>query len=169
MKQFILVVFLSMLALWVIPIYSMAEEGALDEPLAETGVVDVGIFVPQGQEETAGSGAPEKPEVHKFIDPRILEIENEAQGKIQAIVEQINQLEDKSQEGELQKEIEQIKLDAEIARLKIVMHDADERGDIDLADMLGDEIDRLENPEEPVPAEPSEQLSVIQGEKEGGK
>ena len=163
MKQLILIVFLSMLALLIVPISSMAEEGGLDEPLAETGVVDGGIIVPQGQEETAGSGAPEK------LDPRILEIVNEAQGKIQAIVEQINQLEDKSQEGELQKEIERIKLDAEIARLKIVMHDADERGDIDLADMLGDEIDRLENPEEPVPAEPSEQLSVIQGEKEGGK
>lgn len=165
MKQAILFVFLLTLCLTVTPALVIAEEGASHKPVVETGQVNAGVVVPQEQDvgfkDTEENQIPDPRVVHKFTDDRILAIESEAQEEIKAIVEEINQLEDKSDEGELQKEIERIKLDAEIARLRITMEIAEEGEDFDLAETIADEIYRLENPEEPVVVEPSEQASFI--------
>lgn len=163
MKQIKSFVFLSMLCLVVTPALVMAQENASDEPVVETGEMNAGVVVPQKQDvgfedsEEIQIAGPKAKVVHKFTDDRVLAIESEAQEKIRAIVEQINQLTDKSDEGELQKEIERIKLDAEIARLRIHMEDAENEEDFDLAQEIQDEIDHLENLDQPVAGFPEEQ------------
>ncbi|MCK4518235.1 hypothetical protein KAT92_05625 [Candidatus Babeliales bacterium] len=155
MKQAILFIFLLTFCLTVTPALVIAEEGASHEPVVETGQVNADVVVPQKQDVDF------KDVVHKFTDDRILAIESAAQEEIKAIVEEINQLEDKSDEGELQKEIERIKLVAEIARLRIIMEIAEEGEDFDLAEMIEDEIYHLEYPKEPDVVDPSEQESFV--------
>lgn len=163
MKKVIPLIFLSMFLLLVCPVLSMAQEDASNEPVVETGQVDAGIVVPQKEDVCAGASeeahiAPSKEQVvRKFVDDRILAVESDAQEKILAIVEEINLLTDKSDEAELQKEIEKIKLDAEIARLGIRMEDAEDAQDFDLAYQIRDEIDHLATLDEPVVGFPEEQ------------
>ena len=163
MKRVVLFVFLSMFLLLVCPVFSIAQEGASNEPVVETGQVDAGIVVPPKEDVCAGASgevhiAPSKEQVvRKFNDERILAVESDAQEKILAIVEEINWLTDKSDEAELQKEIEKIKLDAEIARLRIQMEDAEDAQDFDLAYQIRDEIDHLATLDEPVVGFPEEQ------------
>lgn len=163
MKRVVLFVFLSMFLLLVCPVFSLAQEGASNEPVVETGQVNAGVVVPQKEDVGAGASeevhiAPSKEQVvHKFIDDRILAVESDAQDKIQAIVEEINQLADRSDEAELQKEIEKIKLDAEIARLSIQMETAEDGGDFDLARKIQEELYHLATLDEPVVGFPEEQ------------
>lgn len=165
MKRTIL--FLAILLLLFTPVLIMAEEPSTDEAVTETGQMDAGIIVPQeqvisdGDSEEVQIEAPKAKIVHKFTDVRILAIESEAQEKIQAIVEEINQLADKSDEGELQKEVERIKLDAEIARLRIQMEDAEDAQNFDIADEIRDEIDHLENLDKPSIGIPKEQPAAL--------
>ena len=155
MKQVIPLFFLSMLVL-LTSVFSMAQEGASNEPVIETGQIDAGVVVPLKEDVGAGASeevhiAPSKEQVvHKFIDERILAVESDAQEKILAIVEQINLLTDKSDEAELQKEIKKIKLDAEIARLGIQMETAEDGGDFDLARKIQEELYHLATLDEPV-------------------
>ena len=154
--------FFSMFLFLLTPVFSMAEEAATDAPVVEAGETEAEaitsevIVLEDGTEEVQIS-IPSEEVVHVYVDDRILAIESEAQEKILAVVEEIDQLADRSEEGELQKEIERIKLDAEIARLKIYVEDAEDAQDFDLAYEIRDEIDHLENLDQPVVGFPEEQ------------
>lgn len=116
-------------------------------PAAEVPEIEI-IVLEDGTEEVqeilpASAYAP------VMVDERYLAIQVDARQRIAAILEQIRELDDGSAEGELQKQIEQIKLDAEIERLTVLKEDAETQGDHDLADELAYEIDHLERIDEP--------------------
>lgn len=149
--------------LWLFsPVFSPAEEAATDEPVVETRAAETGaittevIVLEDGTEEVQITMAASE-SAHRFADERVLAIEREAQEKILAIVEEIKLLADRSDEGELQRRIERIKLDAEIARLEMQMEDAWDAQDHDLADKLRDEIEHVENLDTPVIGVPGKQ------------
>lgn len=170
MKQAILLIFLSMLVLLATSAFSMAQEGVSNEPVVEAGQVNAGIVVPQTEDVGAGASgevhiAPSKEQVvHKFTDDRILAVKSDAQDRIRALVEEINQLSDRSEEAGLQKEIERIKLDAEIARLRIQMEDAEDKGDFDLARKIQEELNHLATLDEPIVGFSEEQPAPIHQE-----
>jgi hypothetical protein len=87
---------------------------------------------------------PEEAYAPVVVDERYLAIKIYAKQRIHAILEEIEGLADRSAEGELQRQIEQIKMDAEIERLTLLKEDAENRGDALLADELADEIDHRE-------------------------
>jgi len=95
----------------------------------------------------------------------------EAQENIQAVLEEIDQLADKSDEGELQKKIERIKMNAEIARFKIYMEDAEDAQDFDRVSEISDEINHLENLDKPTIGVPEQQPvpKAKNDKKKGGK
>lgn len=147
MKRLILFIFLSGLLLLTASPLIMAEQGPVGELAQEAPEVNSGK--PQA--------VLEAPAIPEYIDERILAVEKDAQEKVNAIVEEINGLADRSKEPELQKEIEKTKSDAEIARLKIELEIAEEEGNIDVAQKLRDEIYHLENLDKPVVGYPEEQ------------
>jgi hypothetical protein len=124
--------------------------------IANSAEVEVGQQAPEAGT-AVGAEALEERVAPGFIDERVLLIESEAQEKILALVDEINQLANKSHEPELQKEIERIKLDAEIARFRVEKEIAEDEENFDLAQKIQDEIDHLENLNEPVVGIPQEQ------------
>jgi hypothetical protein len=146
-------------------VFSHSEETALNGTAGEASAAAGVIVTIQEEEFDVGASQEARIPVRtvpqevilKFMDERILRVQQDAQEEILAVIEEINQLEDKSAEPELQKEIERIKLDAEIARLKIYMQDAEEKEKFELADEFSDHIDYLENLNEPVVGIPAEQ------------
>jgi protein-arginine kinase activator protein McsA len=123
--------------------------------MAQEGVDQLAQQTPQVNSIIAEEGKQSFPQ--KYIDERILAVEKDAQDKINTIVEEINGLTDCGKEPELQKQIEKIKLDAEVARLKIELEIAEEEGNVDVAQKLRDEINHLENLDNPVVGFPEEQ------------
>ena len=174
MKQAVL--FVSMLLIMFIPVFGMAEDVSSDQAAGETvevappAVTSEVIVLEDGTEEVIIS-IPAAEAVHAFVDDRVVAIQSEAQEKIQGVVEDINQLADKSDEGELQKKIERIKLDAEIARFKIYLQDAEDAQDSDRTFEISNEIDQLENLDKPAIGVPEEQPAPkAKGDKmKGGK
>lgn len=160
MKQSLLLT--SMFLIMFTPVFSMAGDGSLDQQVKETVAVETPTVVSEvivledGTEEVIIS-TPVSKTVHAFVDDRILVIKSDVQEKILAVVEEISQLEDKSHEGELQKQIETIKLDAEIAQLRIQMENAEDAQDFELAYKIRDEIEHLENQDIPSIGFPQEQ------------
>ncbi|MCK5231364.1 MAG: hypothetical protein KAR13_13915, partial [Desulfobulbaceae bacterium] len=109
--------------------------------------------------------APSKEQVvYKFIDDRILAVKTDAQDRIRVLVEEISQLSDRSEEAGLQKEIERIKLDAEIARLGIQMENAEDEENFDFVRMIQEELDHLATLDEPVVGFQEEQPAPIHQE-----
>lgn len=160
--------------LLVTSVLSRAEETAEIEPVvikAETGIVEQQVIVLEDGTEEVCIIAPRSEGVHRFADKRILAIEKQTRAKIHAVQEEIDRLADKSDAGELQKEIQRIKLDAEIARLKILIKDAEDAGDLELIDALGKEIEYLETQDEPIPVIPKEKTvpEPVTGKGKGGK
>lgn len=150
MKQVIL--FLSMFLLLFTPVLNQAEEPAEMESAVitvETEAVEEQVIVLEDGTEEVHKIVHQAEGLHRFADERILAIEDEAREKINAVLDEIDRLADKRGEGELQKEIERIKLDAEIARLQILMQDAEDEEDLELADELREEIEHLETLDEP--------------------
>jgi len=147
MKRVYLFVFLSIFILLVISVFSRGKEAASDESAFEVRQEDSPVAVSQEHV------------VRKCVDDWIMAVERDAQRKIQAVVAEINLLTDKSQEAELQKEIEKIKYDAEIARLTTQMRIAEDEGDFDIASEIGQEIDHLQNLDRPVIGLPEEQAA----------
>ena len=163
MQRFIF--FLSMFAFLLSAVFSDSEEiGQYDPTAGETAVQAVIVQPPQEElaaleaedEQMPVPAAAETADL-RFLDERILRVELNAQKEILAVVEEIDQLEDKSAEYELQKEIERIKLDAEIARLRIYADDAEAEENIELVEEFNDHIDYLEALHEPVVGTPSQQ------------
>lgn len=161
MKQVIL--FLSMFLLLVTSVFSLAEESVTDEPVvverwrAESGAIETQVIVLEDGTEEVHTIMPEAEGVHRFADERILAIEDEAREKIRTILDEIHGLADRSDEGDLQKKIGKIKLDAEIACRTIRMEDAWDAEDYDSANKMREEIDHLKNLDEPAVGVPGEQ------------
>ena len=156
------ILFLSVLLFMFTPVFAMAGAVSSDEPVSEvvTGeneaVTSEVIVLEDGTEEVQIS-VPAAEGVHAFVDDRVVAIENEAQERIRGVIGEIRQLEDRSNEGELQKEIERIKRDTEIARLKMYLEDAEDAQNYRLADEMRAEIEHLENLDQPVIGVPAEQ------------
>jgi hypothetical protein len=108
------------------------------------------ISVDAGDEENMDAAQTDFADAPQIVDERIRRIENDAAAEIRGVVTEIDMLADRSEEAELQKEIERIKLDAEIARLRIYVQDAEAGGYFDIADEYHDQIDYLEKLNEPV-------------------
>lgn len=115
-----------------------AEEPEIEILVLEDGTEEVQEILP------ASAYAP------VMMDERYLAIKFDARQRIDAILEQIRGLADGSGEAELQKQIEQIKMDAEIERLTVLKEDAEVREDYELAAEIAYEIDRLGSIDEPV-------------------
>ncbi len=84
-------------------------------------------------------------------------VKEDARSQIAGVLAEIHALEDRGDEPELQREIERIKLDAEIARLQIVQQDANQKGDRNLIQEIEAEIGHLMVIDEPVIGVPQEQ------------
>lgn len=123
----------------------VVEEPIVEIIILEDGTEEVQEILPDSAYATAPS------------DERYLAMKTDAQQLIDALLEQIRELENKNEEGELQKQIEQIKSDAEIERLTLLKTDAESQGDYDLADELAYEIDHLERIDQPTIGDPEEQ------------
>lgn len=170
------ILFFSLLLFMFTPVLVTADDVGSDQSAGETvevanpAVTSEVIVLEDGTKEVMIT-TPAAEAVHAFADDRVVAIEKEARGKIQAVLEEIDQLADKSDEGELQKKIERIKLDAEIARLRINLEDAEDAQDSDRAFEISDEIDHLENLDRPAIGVPEEQPSpTAKGDKmKGGK
>ena len=129
--------------------------------VAMTGPADEGpeveiIILEDGTEEIQEL-LPDSAYAPASSDERYLAMKTDAQQRIDALLEQVRELENKSEEGELQKQIEQIKMDAEIERLTMLKEDAEAREDVDLADELASEIVYLERIDVPAIGDPDEQ------------
>ena len=154
--------FFLMLLLMFTPVLVTAEDVGSDQSAGETvevaapNITSEVIVLEDGTEEVMIT-TPAAEAVHAFADDRVVAIEKEARKKIQAVLEEIDQLADKSDEGELQKKIQRIKLDTEIARLRIYMEDADDEQDFDRVSEISDEINHLENLDKPAIGVPEEQ------------
>lgn len=95
--------------------------------------------------------------IHDYRDARWIEVDQDAQADITAVVAEIERLDDRGDEPALQREIERIKLDAEISRLRIMMEDAEKQEDNDRVDAIWAEIEHLSALDEPVVGIPQEQ------------
>jgi hypothetical protein len=122
-----------------------AEEPEIEIIVLEDGTEEVQEILP------ASAYAP------VMVDERYLAIQVDARQRIEAILSQIRDLADGSEEGELQKQIEQIKMDAEIERLAVLKADAENRGDDEMADELAYEIEHRARIDEPVIGHQGEQ------------
>lgn len=122
----------------------VVEEPLVEIIILEDGTEEVQEIPPDSAYATASSDEP------------YLAMKTDTQQRIDALLEQIRELENKSEEGELQKQIEQIKSDAEIERLTLLKTDAESQGDYDLADELAYEIDHLERIDQPTIGDPEE-------------
>lgn len=151
------------LVLFLFPVFhawSQADESegevvAITGPAAEAPEVEI-IVLEDGTEEVQEI-LPASAHAPVMVDERYLAIKVDARQRIEAILEQIRELDDGSNEGELQKQIEQVKMDAEIERLVVLKENAEVREDYELADELAYEIDHLGRIDEPAIGEPEEQ------------
>lgn len=144
MKQLSMLVFLSTLLLLTAVAFGMGEDDRPDT-----------IVTSAAQEDSDAADIEALPV--PSMDSRIKQIEDDAADEIAIMLEEINLIDDRGLEPELQKEIEKIKLDALIARYKIIMEISEEREDYDIVDILDQEIYRLKNPEERLSSGSSEQ------------
>lgn len=120
----------------------VVEEPIIEILVLEDGSEEVQEILPDSAYATASS------------DERYLAMKTDAQERIDILLEQIRELENNSEEGELQKQIEQIKMDAEIERLTVLKEDAEAREDVDLADEYTVEINNLTIIDQPIVGRP---------------
>ena len=149
MKRSILIGITFLFVLSGVPSVALAEESteiaaAVDAP------PEIEIIILEDGTEELQKILPPEAYAPLILDERYLAIKVDADQRIQAILEQIEGLADRSTEGELQRQIEQIKMDAEIERLTLLKEDAENRQDDALANELAYEIDHLGRIDEPV-------------------
>jgi len=138
MKRIVLFVFLPIVVLLAVSVFGTANDGASDQVVFAVPVEDDAATISAQCADC------------KYVDERIRAVESDAQQKIQAILGEIGLLADKSDEAELQKDIERIKRDAEVARLGIEMEIAEDGGDFEAALKITEELEHLRKLEEPV-------------------
>lgn len=103
--------------------------------------------------------APDRFVSFSHTDEKLMTLERDAQEKIQDVIKKIELLEDRNEEAELQKRIERIKYNAEVARFTIEMKMAEESGDFDIALEIKRQLAHLANLEKPVIGIPEERPS----------
>gem|GEM_PF-6288884 len=136
MRKLNLLVLLTALV-FIFPVMALSWE---DEPAADAGAVTI----------EASEADAVAPEVLK--DERVLALENDYSTNLQALWEEIQDESDPSERGRLQKEVERIKTDQEMALTELYLEIAVERGDEDRVMQLQEVLDQLY---EPKVAEPS--------------
>ena len=92
-----------------------------------------------------------------YMDEHILALSESAQAIIQTLAAEIEQLDDRSDEGKLQKKIEKIKHEEEITRLHIQLELVKDGEDQKLAAEIEEEIAHLGTINQPVIGTPKEQ------------
>jgi hypothetical protein len=95
--------------------------------------------------------------LHDFRDARVVKVEDDAAMQVSDVLAEINGLANGNDEPALQWVIEQIKKDAEVTRLNILLEDAEDQGDDARADAIRGEIEHLSTLDEPVRGIPQEQ------------
>lgn len=128
---------------------------AREGPSAEAVEVET-ILLEDGTEEVQKTRSVSPTYAQLPRDERIAAIETEARARIKALMEEIRGLADRSGEGEIQRRIERIKMDAEIERLTLLKEDAEKQGDEEKAYELANELDHLGSIDEPVIGEPEQ-------------
>lgn len=139
----------------------LAQEGQTEAAAGVTGdVVEeplIEIIVLEDGNEEVQEILPDSAYSTGPADEGYLAMKIDARQRINILLEQIRELENKNEEAELQKQIEQIKTDAEIERLTLLKTAAESHEDYDLADELANEIDHLERIDQPIIGSPAEQ------------
>ena len=147
---------------WLLPAGALAVAGAqsMADPATTADTIVVLPADESSEAETLGEFQHQSPDgqlLHDYRDQRVVAVEHDAQAEISAVLAEINKLDSQQDEPTLQREIERIKLDAEITRLKIMIEDAENQGDHDRADALWEEIERLVTLDEPAVGVPQAQ------------
>ena len=128
-----------------------APETAVDPAAVSAQVVPGAVsLVPDQDAEEVQIPAPANLDEQEYADEYLQALHENAQAKIAAIETEIEQLSDRSQEPELQKEIENLKLQEEITRLEIQLELVRDSGNQELAAELEKEIAHLETIDQPV-------------------
>ena len=157
MKQVIIFIVLLTVLSFGICALSTAQEVVFNGEEAEAELVEVGIEVPAQKSADLYIPASHGQYAPGSTDERIRAIKIEKEKKIKGILEEIEQLEDRSNEAVLQKEIERIKMDAEKARFAVCLDKAVKAGDVDRAQQIKEEIDHLETLNKPTVGVPDQQ------------
>ncbi len=144
------------------------------EPAPETagdaGAVSVEVvpgavsLVPDQDAEEVQMPAPANLDEQEYADEYLQALHENTQAQIAALETEIEQLSDRSQESELQKEIENIKLQEEITRLEIQLELVRDSGNQELAAELETEIAHLETIDQPVVSTLNKQAQLIDQE-----
>lgn len=96
----------------------------------------------------------------RYLNKQVLAVMQEAEQSIQVKLRELQNLTDRTQEPELQKEIEHIKQDAEIARLTIILDIAKKQEQLEVVNQIQQEIKHLAEIEEPTTGEPLERPEI---------
>jgi hypothetical protein len=147
----------STLALAGEPVLGAAATNANDadtQVIMRLGEAGVDEALPDGQIQPV-----DQQPIRDHRDARWIEVDQNAKAEIAAVIEEIERLDETGDEPALQREIERIKLDAEISRLRIMMEDAEKQEDNDRVDAIWDEIEHLSALDEPVVGIPQKQPS----------
>ena len=150
---------------WVVAVGALPVGAEQDMGDAGTGSAPTDTRVVVPPEEPFDGEAAEEVQVeplkgqllHDYRDERMIKAEQDAQADIAATLAEIDSLDNRGDEPALQREIERIKQDVEMSRLRIMMADAERQGDQDRADKLWAEIEHLSAIEEPVVGIPQKQ------------
>ena len=131
-------------------------DGGVEQPEARVGAPDANLPTVPDQEPGAAPVAEVQISTttdldsREYMDEHVLAVKEKARARVEALAAEIEQLADRGEEAELQKKIEKIKLDAEIARLHIQLELVRDREDQVLAAEIEKEISHLETIDEPV-------------------
>ncbi len=126
-------------------VFSEVDKGPVEEPVFEGGAPEI-----------REPGLLTKSLADK-IDEEVAVVDNEFETAIEALNAEIASLEDKNQEPELQRQIEVLKLEQEIALIEAQLLKAEERKDSELAAKLTAEIEHLSRLDEPAIGNENEQ------------
>ena len=153
MKKVFLSVLVAMLILSGGVAYAAEPAGAGDLGVAESGTVSqpgaMSSIPDQNTEEVQLPTLTDR-DSREYMDEYILALSDNAQAKIKTLVTEIEELADRSDAAELQKKIEKIKLEEEIARLYIRLELVKDSKNQKLAAEIEKEIAHLETIDQPV-------------------
>lgn len=143
MKRFVWIIAASFFILSGLAGWTVADDTEM--PIAtEDAAPEIEIIILDDGTEEIQEIRPEEAYAPVVVNERYLAVKVSAQQRIETIMQQIRELADPSEEGELQRQISQIKHEAEIERLTLMKEDAENRGDADLSEELAAEIEHRE-------------------------
>ncbi len=159
-KKLFLFMLVAMLVVFNTVVFAAEPDTSGDQGIVKAGVViptDLIVSAPDQDAEEAQIPTATDNDSRYYMDEYILALKENAHAKIQAIAAEIEQLADRSDEGELQKKIEKIKLEEEITRLHIQLELVKDSDNQRLVAEMEKEIAHLETIDQPVIGIPGEQ------------